>query len=208
MATNIASRKPDGDNDIPDHEDHEPDDEKSNAFHYHTPIRKIADYFKIADAPATNGTSDRTPLKCTFASRTTAIHLATKPHLRISIDEAATLFHLPDLRPAIHEYLDRCANGGEHSVEGRRRHLPNSNSSPTSERIQVWTKVRVQVRNYHHPEIVEPAQTVNVIPPSPKQPHGLYDSAVFSPRAESDWPSGGLEGNYSVFAYDHKLTKS
>lgn len=197
LATNIASREHPDDNNgtISDDEDHEPDEEKFHASHYHTPTRKIVDYFKIADVPANRN------LKSTFASCTTAIHLATKPHLRITIDEAATLFDLPDLRPAICEYLDRCANGGEHSVEGRRRDSPNS--SPPSERIQVWTKVRVQVRNYHHPDIVEPPQTVNAIPPSTKYPHGLYDSAVFSPGTESDWPSSGLEGEYSVLTYDH-----
>ena len=192
LATGIAS-SPDSGSDInnnPADEDHEPDDEKSHTLLYHSPTRKIVNYFQIADALA-NGPSLNTP-KCTFASRTSAIHLATKPHHRMTIDEAAALFDLPDLRLAICEYFYRCANGIEHNIAGRRCASPNCNLP--SDRIQIWTKVRVQVRNYHNPGLVEPAQTMNIAPPSQEHPRGLYDSAVFSPGAESDWPSQGLNG--------------
>ncbi|KIK24215.1 hypothetical protein PISMIDRAFT_98881, partial [Pisolithus microcarpus 441] len=43
-----------------------------------------------------------------------------------------------------------------------------------SDKIQIWTK------------------TMNVTPPSQGHPCGLYNSAVFSPSAESDWPAQGL----------------
>ena len=192
LATGIAS-SPDSRSDInddPADEDHEPDDEKSHTLLYHSPTRKIMNYFQIAHALA-NGPSCNTP-KCTFASCSSAIHLATKPHRRMTIDEAAALFDLPDLRLAICEYFYRCANGVEHNIAGRRRASPNC--SLPSDRIQIWTKVCVQVRNYHNPGLVEPAQTMNVAPPSQEHPRGLYDSAVFSPSAESDWPSQGLNG--------------
>ena len=42
--------------------------------------------------------------------------------------------------------------------------------------------------------MVEPAPTVNIAPCSQKHLHGLYDSAVFSPHAESDWLSHSLNG--------------
>ncbi|KIK15430.1 hypothetical protein PISMIDRAFT_115180, partial [Pisolithus microcarpus 441] len=67
-----------------------------------------------------------------------------------------------------------------------------------SDKIQIWTKVRIQVRNYHNPSMVEPTQTMNVTPPSQEHPCGLYDSAVFSPSVESDWPSQGLNGHMIV----------
>ncbi|KAI5994395.1 hypothetical protein EDD15DRAFT_2165927 [Pisolithus albus] len=195
LATNIASSHdphPDNGGD-PTDEDHEPDDEKSHNLLYHSPIRKIVDYFKIADALA-NGISHNAPHPArTFASSTTAIHLATKPHRRMTVDEAATLFDLPDLLSAIRDCFDRCANGIDHDISGRRR--ASSNYSLPSNKIQIWTKVRVQVRNYHNSEMVEPAQTMNVAPPSQEHPRGLYDCAVFSPGAESDWPSQGLNGH-------------
>lgn len=193
LATAIASSQSNSTDDLSDDEDHdhEPDDDKVNSILYHTPTRKVVDYFGIADM-LINDISNQMPRpRRTFASRTTAIHLAVKPHQRMSIDEAATAFDLPDLRPAILGYLDRCSNNAEHNIGGRRH--ASSNSLP-SDRIQVWTKVRVQTRNYHDPRKVEPAQTLNVAPPSQEYPRGLYDSAVFSTRAESDWPSGGLDG--------------
>ena len=188
LATGIASSHDSHSDciDDPADEDHEPDDEESHTLLYHSPTRKIVDYFKIAD------TLNAPHSKRTFASRSTAIHLATKPHLRMTVDEAAALFDLPDLCLAIGNYLDRCANGVDHNISGRRRASPNC--SVPSDRIQIWTKVRVQVRNYHNPSLVEPAQTMLVTPPSQEHPRGRYDSAVCSSSAKSDWPSQGLQG--------------
>ncbi|KIK17896.1 hypothetical protein PISMIDRAFT_14783 [Pisolithus microcarpus 441] len=198
LATNIASSHdshPDNGGD-PTDEDHEPDDEKSHNLLYHSPIQKIVDYFKITDA-LTNGISHNAPrLTHTFTSSTTAVHLATKPHHRMTVDEAVTLFDLPDLLSAIHDCFNRCANGIDHDISGRRR--ASLNYSLPSNKIQIWTKVRMQVRNYHNPEMVEPAQTMNVTPPSQEHPRGLYDCVVFSPGAESDWPSQGLNGELSI----------
>ena len=193
LATGIASsHDAHSYNDNTADKDHEPDDEESHSLLYHSPMRKIVDYFKIADVLAGGTLPSALHLKHTFASCTTAVHLATKLHRRMTIDEAAIFFNLPDLRPAICDYFDRCANGVDHNITGRRRASPNC--SIRSDRIQIWTKVRVQVHNYHNPGLVEPAQTMNVAPPSQEHPYGLYDSAVFSPSVESDWPSQGLNG--------------
>ncbi|KAI6013722.1 hypothetical protein BKA83DRAFT_4500103 [Pisolithus microcarpus] len=104
LATNIASSHdlhPDNGGD-PTDEDHEPDDKKSHNLLYHSPIWKIVDYFKITDA-LTNGISHNAPHPThMFTSSTTTVHLATKPHCRMTVDEAATLFDLPDLLSAIH----------------------------------------------------------------------------------------------------------
>ncbi|KAF9233081.1 hypothetical protein BU15DRAFT_80484 [Melanogaster broomeanus] len=134
---------------------------------YYSPMHKIIDHFKIADALA-HGSSPNAPKPFrTFASCTTTSHLATKLHLRMTVNEATTLYQLPDLRSTIHDYLDRC----------------------------IWTKVRTQVHNYHDPRNVEAVQTMNVFPPSRERPHRLYDSTVFSPTSASDWPSQGLHGH-------------
>ena len=114
----------------------------------------------------------------------------------MTVEEAATIYQLPDLHSAINEYLDRCASGMSHDITGHRHTLPDSNL--LSDRLQIWTKVRVQVRNYHDPQNVEAAQTMNAFPPSREHPHGLYDSAVFSPTSASDWPSQGLDGTYCM----------
>lgn len=48
----------------------------------------------------------------------TAIHPTVKPHHQMTIDEATAVFELPDLHPAIHNYLDCCANGVEYTIVG------------------------------------------------------------------------------------------
>ncbi|KAI6036150.1 hypothetical protein BKA83DRAFT_4041115, partial [Pisolithus microcarpus] len=123
----------------------------------------------------------------------TAIHLATKPVLQMMIDEAAMLYKLPDLHLVILDYLDCCVRGIDHDITGQ-RHGVLDHSLP-SNRLQIWAKVRVQVHNYHNPGNVEPAQTMNAAPPSKEHPHGLYDSAVFSPAADSNWPDQGLNAH-------------
>ncbi|KAI6036761.1 hypothetical protein PISMIDRAFT_97607 [Pisolithus microcarpus 441] len=67
-----------------------------------------------------------------------------------------------------------------------------------SNRLQIWAKVCVQVHDYHNPRNVKPAQTMNAAPLSKEHPHGLYDSAVFSPAADSNWPDQGLNGHMVV----------
>ncbi|KAI6020926.1 hypothetical protein BKA83DRAFT_4126818 [Pisolithus microcarpus] len=78
-----------------------------------------------------------------------------------------------------------------------RRHA-SLNCGLPSDKIQIWTKVCIQVRNYHNPGMVKPAQTMNIAPPSQEHPCGLYNSAVFSLSAESDWPAWGLNGHMIV----------
>ncbi|KAI6019348.1 hypothetical protein PISMIDRAFT_99987 [Pisolithus microcarpus 441] len=198
LATGIVSFNnsypDDNDDDLAD-DDHEPNDKKSCTIFYHSPMRKIVDYFKIAGVL---GDETSPHPKCTFMSCTTAIHVATKPHLHMTIDDAAALFDLPDLRPAICDYLDRCVNSIDHHITGRRH--ASLNCGLPLDKIQIWTKVHIQVRNYHNPGMVEPTQTMNVTPPSQEHPRGLYDSAVFSPSAESDWPAQGLNGE-QVYRY-------
>ncbi|KIK15586.1 hypothetical protein PISMIDRAFT_114942, partial [Pisolithus microcarpus 441] len=41
-------------------------------------------------------------------------------------------------------------------------------------------------------------QTMNAAPPSKEHPHRLYESAVFSPAADSDWPDQGLNGHMVI----------
>ncbi|KAG9314873.1 hypothetical protein JVU11DRAFT_3973 [Chiua virens] len=198
LATAIASshHHPENNNDPADDEDHEPDNEKIDSMLYYSPTRKVLDYFKVADMLINDMLNKAPHLRCTFMSGTTAIHLTIKPHHWMTIKEATTLFKLPDLCPAIHDYLDRCTNGIEHSI-GSQRHA-SSNSSLPSNRIQIWTKIHVQTRNYHDTAVVEPAQTMNIAPPSQEHPCGLYDSTVFSTHTKSDWPSSGLNGHVVV----------
>ena len=147
LATGIASlhEHPDYNDDTTD-EDHKPDDKKSHTWLYHSPIRKIVDYFKTAEALINGPLANSLHPKCTFASHTIAVHLAMKPHHQMTIDEAATLFDLPNLHLAICAYFDRCTDSIDHDITGQG--CASLNCSLLSDRIQIWTKVRVQVQNY------------------------------------------------------------
>ena len=125
-------------------------------------------------------------------SSTTAIHLAGKPSLRMSIDNASELFQILDLRPAICEYIYRCARGEAHDVLGRRPTTARCDVPATG--LQIWSKIRVQQQTFHDLGAVEPPQTLVISPPSQQNASGTYNFVIVSPRADSDWPLSGLSG--------------
>ena len=136
LATQIASTEQHGAEEDEDQEDdHEPDSEVLHATYYYSPARTSVNYFEIAEG-ITSGTIPTSvcPPRI-FTSSTTAFHLALKPSLHISIDEGSETFGLPDLRLAITDYLYCLDRPTEANL--------------TTERMQIWSKVRVQQPSYH-----------------------------------------------------------
>ena len=175
-----------------DHQ-HEPDEETNiDSCCSGSPTRKAINYFDIASRLSNGDFPDSPKPLRTFASSTTAIHLAGKPSLRMSIDNASELFQIPDLRPAICEYIYRCARGEAHDVSGRRPTTARCDVPATG--LQIWSKIRVQQRTFHDLGAVEPPQTLVISPPSQQNASGTYDFVIVSPRADSDWPLSGLSG--------------
>jgi hypothetical protein len=106
----------------------------------------------------------------TFCVGTTAVHLSYTPFIRrISVDEAADQFGLPDLRAAFVDYLSReKAHRGPlvHSVGGAHRAQPTS-ALPVTD-LQIWFKVRIQNMPFHSlcqiprvQTLLRPLQTAN-----------------------------------------------
>ena len=157
--------------------EHEPDLEALHIF----PTRKIINYFESAKTLASGVVPDAACPYRILASSTTAFRLAVKPLLRVSTDEAADMYGLPDLWSAITGYLSRADC------------LVEITNLPT-EKMQVWFKVRVQLPNYHDPQLLEPPQSLLASPPLARVPIGRYDFAIISQSDESDWPSNGLRG--------------
>ena len=118
-----------------------------------------------------------------FASSTTAFCLALKPSLRISIDEAAQIYGLPDLQSVVTDHFFRTSYSAERRVV-----------DPTTDKIQTWFKVRVQQPSCHDRRSLEPPQSLMASPPSPRHPNGRYDFAIISQTDENNWPSAGLTG--------------
>ncbi|KAI6000083.1 hypothetical protein EDD15DRAFT_2160336, partial [Pisolithus albus] len=158
-------------------EEHEVDTEKTHLSGYSTLTRRPPDYFTISAALLGAESSAQKPYR-TFAMSTTGFHLATKPSLRLTVDEAASAYQLPDLKSAMAAFFasgDLCFPGQEH-------------------KLQIWQKVRVQQLSYHSKTLLPP-QTLRAILPSTANCYGHYDSAIVSLDSQSDWPKSGLAGH-------------
>lgn len=117
---------------------------------------------------------------------------------RRTIDSVATEFGLPDLRPAISDYITRLKNevlddGHINTIGGRRFGKPGCDLPVTH--IEVWKKVRLQSTSYHYPHDILSPITINAAPPSTAWPHGQFDSILVNLDAKEKWPQSGLKGS-------------
>ncbi|KAI6161679.1 hypothetical protein EDD17DRAFT_1480559 [Pisolithus thermaeus] len=150
-------------------------------------------YFVIANALACDSIPNALKPHCTFSNITTTFHLATKPSLHMTIDDAAILFKLPDLCPVIGEFLQCAQNHLNHPVSGV---MSQDLCYPLPfNRIQIWYKIHIQQFLYHKAQDIDALQTLRALPPSGDHPHGLYDMVILSPSPDSDWPQQGIEGH-------------
>ena len=110
-----------------------------------------------------------------FATSTTAFHLAMKPSLRLTLEEAAQKYGLLDLASVVTAFL-----GQECSADLK---------------LQVWQKVRIQQAMYHDKSILDSPQTLCSISPTSTNLFGQYNSVIISSQHESNWPRCGLRGH-------------
>ncbi|KAF8871276.1 hypothetical protein CPB84DRAFT_1818218 [Gymnopilus junonius] len=110
----------------------------------------------------------------TYQSSTNMVfHLSRDPHIhRMPVDDIANQFDLPDLCPAIADYVAHLRNdtsdGFIRSVGGRRFAKPGCYLPVTH--LEVWKKMRFQTTAYHYPH--------DILPPK-----------------QSTWPKSGLKGH-------------
>lgn len=154
--------------------------------------RLIPNYFK------TNCGSDNVnlprPLR-TFSNSTTAFHLNYDPsYKRLTVDEVAEKYCLPDFRPALADYLRK----GESFVRsiGGRRISPDGCQLPF-DHLDVWVKVRLQSKPFFSNAKIAPPQTVNAAPRSEEWPLGKYDTALVNIDESLNWPHSGLQGAHA-----------
>jgi len=151
IATQFASIEQGEGGDDEDQEDgHEPDQEAGHTI----PFRPSINYFEAANAIASGTVPTVCPHRI-FASSTTAFRLALKLSLRISIDEAAQIYGLPDLQSAVTDHFFRTSYSAERWVVNL-----------TTDKIQTWFKVRVQQPSCHDRRSLEPPQSLIASPPS------------------------------------------
>jgi len=105
---------------------------------------------------------------CSFVDKCTAFHLGYDPSIwSITVDEVVIKFGLPDLRPAIADFLQHEATYGHqhvHSISGPRR--AGSTAVLQFDKVQVWFKIHLQEMDFHDTHTIKPAQMLNFVPPN------------------------------------------
>jgi hypothetical protein len=182
-------------------DEHEPDLEDDPYFV--AAGRPTINYFTIANALARGCIPNTLKPHHTLSTTTTAFHLASKPSLRLSVDDAAVMFKLPDLRVALAEYLCHLQNRTPHLVSGVRS---GQNHALPFDHLQIWYKIRVQQMQYYNKHTPDAPQTLRALPPSSSNPHGLHDAVIINTDPDIDWPRRGLEGTfYKLYQHIHQL---
>lgn len=179
-------------------DEHEPDSEESSLAEHMTTVQSTNNYFTIAEALHHGSIPMAVKPFCTFSTSTTTFHLATKPSLRLNIDETATMFNLPDLCQALFKYLHHLEHGAPHTVSGARS--MEQNCTLPFDHLQVWHKLQVQQMQFYNNELPDVPQTLHALPPSPSCSHGLYDAVVINADGQSDWPQCGLDGTSAILS--------
>ncbi|KAG2156558.1 uncharacterized protein EDB93DRAFT_1247267 [Suillus bovinus] len=157
----------------------------------------ITNYFAIAKLLQDREVGTVPVPLCSFSVGYTSFHLAYDPSIKsISVDDTALKFGLPDLRPAIADFLGHEAAHGldfVHMIGGAKRAGPTA--SLPFEKIQVWFKLQLQDTNFHDIHIIRPAQTLNCSPPSAVWTCSRYDPVIVNNDARCSWPTDGLCGH-------------
>ena len=165
------------------------------------PSRNIVDYFHRASELKRllqHHQEIPLPLRTNACSSHVAIHLGRDPSFKqLLVDEVAQMYHIPDLRPALADYLQRITTGGEQGpldIKGRR--LSQANCDLPFDRLEVWKKVYLQSKAYHHPHTVLPSQSINALPPSNSSSLAQFDNAIMNVDSTKEWPYSGLNGAF------------
>ena len=140
--------------------------------------------------------SPSTPLPLrTFSTNSTAFHLNRHPDLGpLTIDEVAVKFNVPDLRPALADYIRRARDLQSSTFKVGQRLLSHTNAALPFTHLRVWYSARVQVRSTDATDTNIPIK-VCAEPPSPQWPFGRYDTVLLSDGSK---PGRGLSGMYLI----------
>jgi len=172
--------------DDPDPLDQDPADDTNDEQDGHTPrgpsgtAAQHRDFFSRSTWLLKNITpSTPLPLR-SFHTETTAFQLNRLPSLKeVTVDEIATKFKIPDLHPALADYIRRART--LHSTIfklGQRRTSPTDADLPFTH-LNVWYSVRMQMRTTDVMDVTDP-QRVCASPSSEEWPFGRYDTVLLS----------------------------
>ncbi|KAF8415444.1 hypothetical protein L210DRAFT_3431490 [Boletus edulis BED1] len=167
-----------------------------------SPHRKATNLFAVAqrllEAPPGSIPS---PLRV-FVASSTAFHLNREPSIRrMSIDNAAQKFDLPDLRGALGDYVNREGAFAQnfHVFSGPRRSSHDA-ELPFNE-LRVWYKVCLQQKSYHDLSTLGLAFMVHAHPPCRPWKYGRYNGVLLNINEAHAWPSSGLAGHSVILVH-------
>jgi len=167
------------------------DNQGDHAPHGPSPAIQHPDLFARSAWVSSNITpSTLLPLR-TFHTETTAFQLNCKPSLKkVTIEEITIKFKIPDLHPALADYIRRACNLGSTLLKiGQRWTSPPDADLPFTH-LDVWYAVRVQIRTTDATGMTTP-QRLCALPPSDGWPFGRYDTVLLS---DGTPPGPGLRG--------------
>ncbi|KAI5996688.1 hypothetical protein EDD15DRAFT_2387099 [Pisolithus albus] len=162
--------------------------------------QRFTDYFARSVQLASSPPDTISLPRRAFSVGCIAFNLAYNPNIcRISVDETAAKFGLPDLRAALADFFLHEKTRGMDSVYpiggGPRRAAENA-ELPFDD-LQVWFKLHLQTVEVHTNSLL-PAQTLLASPPDGDWQYGCYDSAVVNTDSTKVWPASGLQGHIIV----------
>ncbi|KAF8130961.1 hypothetical protein EV363DRAFT_1398782 [Boletus edulis] len=157
---------------------------------------KQTDFFAVATKLLTMTKFVPRPLR-TFNIGSTAFCINYDASLRrVTIDDVATMFGLPDLRAALGDYVRREGEFSQNFHKFGPRRSAEDVQLPFRD-LQIWYKVHLQQKCYHDPSVVAPTFTVHACPPN-RSSKGQYDFVIMNTDQEFVWPSSGLQGHSVV----------
>ncbi|KAG1804171.1 uncharacterized protein BJ212DRAFT_1304387 [Suillus subaureus] len=127
-------------------------------------LQGIGEEFAVEDDESDQREIGSVPVPLhTFVVIQTAFYLAYNSSIKsVTLDEVAIKFGLPDLRPAMADFLHH--------------------------EVQVWFKIHLQETEFHDIHSICPAQTLNCAPPSNPWTLGCYDNVIIQTSEEHSWP--------------------
>lgn len=132
-----------------------------------------------------------------------AMRVTRDPDLKtLSVEEAAVKFSLPGLPGALNDYLERFLNGTRTFLVGGSR-SKNAASLPFS-KLKIWSKMRLQHRQYHDLASLHDVRTIFAMPPDLQSEEsqwrlGRNDFALININPDKIWPHSSLEGKLQSF---------
>lgn len=171
------------------------------------PARLPTNFFTLAQSlSADSSTTIPRPLR-TFAINNIAFHLNYTPDIsRITVDQAAEMFCLPDLRPALADYISRFNGKDNHSrsLIGGRRHAQPDATLPCKN-LRVWYSFRMQTKSMggSNDNGIALSQKVGAVPKKgnlPDWPLGRFDTVLLSDGAQAQTDKiRGLHGAQPLY---------